>query len=78
MDIRTKIRLLRTARGWSQADLARASGIGGNFVSAIESGLIPRYEQRLLAALGYTPALDDLLAQLATGAPDDAAAGAGA
>lgn len=68
MDTPTKIRLLRTAENLRQVDLSELSGIAVRDISAIESGQVGRWEQRLLEALGYTPELDGILRQLAGGA----------
>jgi transcriptional regulator with XRE-family HTH domain len=65
MDTRTKIRLMRTAKGLKQTDLAERTGIAVRDISAIESGQVERWEQRLLEALGYAPEMDTLLNQLA-------------
>lgn len=65
MDTPTKIRLLRTAKNLRQVDLSELSGIAVRDISAIESGQVGRWEQRLLEALGYTPEIDAILATLA-------------
>lgn len=70
MDTPTKIRLLRTARNLRQTDLAELSGIAVRDISAIESGQIGRWEQRLLDALGYTAEMDVLLEQLTSNGRD--------
>ncbi len=67
MDTPTKIRLLRTAKNLRQVDLSELAGIPVRDISAIESGQVGRWEQRLLDALGYTPEMDSILGQLAGG-----------
>lgn len=67
MDTPTKIRLLRTAQNLRQTDLAERTGIPVRDISALESGLTLRWEQRLLEALGYKPEMDEMLATLAGG-----------
>ena len=64
MDTSTKIRLLRTAKNLRQTDLAERTGIAVRDISAIESGQVGRWEQRLLDALGYVPEMDVMLNQL--------------
>jgi transcriptional regulator with XRE-family HTH domain len=66
MSIPDKIRVLRAAKRVTQDDLAQRTGIPSYFISAIESGAIPRYERRLLEELGYSPSMDALLGELAT------------
>ncbi len=59
-----RLRTLRKARGWTQADLARASGLTRSHISRLEGGAIqlPARDRlhRLAGALSTTP--DDLLA----------------
>lgn len=79
MDYATRVKVLRTARGWSQADLARLSRIAAFDLSKIETGKVlpsEAWEQRLRAAIGWTPAVDAALDALATalaGEREDAA-----
>lgn len=77
MDTRTKIRLLRIAKGLNQDDLAKRSGIAVYYISAIESNAIARIEQRLLETLGYTVEMDAMLATLAGKSPAETIEGAG-
>lgn len=67
MNIPDKIRLMRAARGWTQAYLSEKSGIPINYISAIESNAIPRYERRLLEELGYRPDMDEMLSEITNG-----------
>ena len=64
VDFGERLRSLRKTRGWTQADLARASGLTRSHISRLEAGAIqlPSRERlhRLAQALGTTP--DDLLA----------------
>lgn len=46
--MKTHLRKLRTARGWTQAELAERLGVSRNSVNAIETG---RYEPSLTLAL---------------------------
>ncbi len=46
--MKTHLRRLRTARGWTQAELAERLGVSRNSVNAIETG---RYEPSLTLAL---------------------------
>lgn len=71
MEVRTKIRLMRMAKGLKQTDLAERTGIAVRDISAIESGQVERWEQRLLDALGYVPSMDVMLAQLAGASLED-------
>lgn len=64
MNVSDKIRLMRAARGWTQADLSEKSGIPVNYISAIETNSIPRYERRLLEELGYRPDMDAMLSKI--------------
>ena len=48
MSVITKVRELRTDRGWSQAELAERLGVSRQTVNAIETG---RYEPSLSLAL---------------------------
>ena len=48
MPVITKVRELRTDRGWSQAELAERLGVSRQTVNAIETG---RYEPSLSLAL---------------------------
>jgi transcriptional regulator with XRE-family HTH domain len=64
-----KIRRLRRARGWTQAELSERASIPVNYISAIESNAIAQYERRLLEELGYTTAMDDMLSELAISEP---------
>ncbi len=65
LDNPTRIRMLRLMRNLRQEDLARMSGVPNTIISQIESRAQETYEQRLLDALGYTPALDANLEALA-------------
>jgi len=65
MDNATKIRLLRIAKNLKQSELAAKTGVPVNYISAIESGAFRQYEEQLLEALGYAPAMDGMLASLA-------------
>lgn len=65
LDTPAKIKTLRTIRGISQADLAEKAGVSLNYISAIESRAIVRYETACLEALGYTPEMDAMIATLA-------------
>jgi Zn-dependent peptidase ImmA (M78 family)/transcriptional regulator with XRE-family HTH domain len=54
------VRLMREARGMTQADLAQAAGVQQGTVSKVENGLIdlePERVDALAHALGYPPAL---------------------
>jgi putative transcriptional regulator len=46
--MRNTVRQLRTAQGWTQADLAERLGVSRNSVNAIETG---RYEPSLTLAM---------------------------
>lgn len=74
-DLAERLRVLRKARGWTQADLAEASGLTRSHVSRLEGGDIrlPSRERlhRLAQALGTTP--DDLLAAAGYRADDQTA-----
>jgi len=68
MNYACKVKVLRTMRGWSQGDLARACGIGNFDLSKIETGkMLPSeaWDRRIRAALGWTPAVDAALDALA-------------
>lgn len=68
MNYATRVKVLRTAQGLSQAELAEASGIANFDLSKIETGkMLPSeaWEQRLRAALGWTPEVDAALEALA-------------
>jgi len=58
----TALQLLRTVAGWSQDDLAKASGVRGSSISDYERGkIVPGLKtlQRLLRAEGYPLAVLD-------------------
>jgi hypothetical protein len=58
---RRRIKRLRKARDWSQAELGRRTGIHSSTISHLESGhmkLWPGHARRIALALGVT--LDDL------------------
>jgi len=62
------LRVLRAARGMSQMETASAARIDAKFISHIETGkMLPSeaWEQRLRAALGWTPEVDAALDALA-------------
>lgn len=68
-----KIRILRTARGYSQRFLAQQVGSTDPIISQIENGHLlpaPELEQRLLSALGYLQEMDAALSLIASGQPD--------
>ncbi len=68
-----KIRILRTARGYSQRFLADQVGSTDPIISQIENGRLlpaPELEQKLLSALGYVPEMDAALSLIAGGQPD--------
>ncbi len=67
MDFATTLKLLRTLRRMSQADLAKAAGVAPNCMSYLEAGKIlpgPEWEKRLLDALGYQPEMEPMLSAL--------------
>lgn len=54
-----RIRAKRTAKGWSQAQLAEAVGVGANYVGILERGVkLPTLDTliKLAKALGCSPA----------------------
>lgn len=57
--LRLRIRELREARGWSQAELGRRAGIASQIVNRLESGhtRTPSLDnlERLATALGVAP-----------------------
>ncbi len=68
-----KLRILRTARGYSQRCLADQVGSTDPIISQIENGRLlpaPELEQKLLSALGYVPEMDAALSLIAGGQPD--------
>ena len=54
---------LRAARGWSQSELARRSGVSQGFISSLEGGRRLDAETRFVGALARAlgVAVDDLL-----------------
>lgn len=57
MDTQHQIKRLRKARGWSQAELSRRTGIHSSTLSHMEAGhvkLWPGYAQRIARALGVS------------------------
>ncbi len=59
-DLRIAMAMLRMFRGWSQADLAQATGLGASAVSRYESGAqepTQRTLDRILMAVGLRPLL---------------------
>lgn len=59
-DLRIAVAMLRTLRGWSQAELALATGLGASAVSRYESGAQEpsrRTFDRIIAAVGVRPPL---------------------
>lgn len=59
-DLRTAVAMLRALRGWSQADLALAAGLGASAVSRYESGAQEpsrRTFDRIVVAVGVRPPL---------------------
>lgn len=79
MNYACKVKVLRTMRGWSQGDLALACGIANFDLSKIETGKVlpsEAWDQRIRAALGWTPAVDaalDALAEALAAEREDAA-----
>ncbi len=68
MNYATKVKVLRTVRGLSQADLADVTGIANFDLSKIETGkMLPSEdgERRIRVALGWTAAVDAALDALA-------------
>ena len=67
MSIGARVRELRTAKGWSQADLAREIGVSQQMIDALEKGQTKktRYIVELAAKLGTTP--EDLQGVVAVG-----------
>lgn len=68
MDYALRLKVLRAARGMSQASLAEISEISNFDLSKIETGKMlpsPDWEARIRAALGWTPAVDSALDALA-------------
>jgi transcriptional regulator with XRE-family HTH domain len=68
LDFATKLKLMRTLRNVNQIELAERTGIGTNFLSALETGKImpgPEWEAKLLEALGYSNDMEPMLAHLA-------------
>jgi transcriptional regulator with XRE-family HTH domain len=68
MEFRSRMRLIRVARGMSQRDLQELASIDTRYLSEIESGKIlpnPEWEQRIREALGWTPDVDAALDALA-------------
>ena len=68
-----KLRILRTARGYSQRFLADQVGSTDPIISQIENGRLlpaPELEQKLLSALGYVPEMDAALSLIAGSQPD--------
>ncbi len=60
-----KIRLLRLSQNLTQTALAEMVGLNVSQVSVVETNRFAEWEQQLLTALGYTPALDPFLEQMA-------------
>jgi transcriptional regulator with XRE-family HTH domain len=63
-----RLRLVRTAHNMSQSDAGAATSIDTKFISHMETGkMLPsaEWEQRIRAALGWTPAVDAALDALA-------------
>ncbi len=59
-DLRIAVAMLRALRGWSQAELARAAGLGASAVSRYESGAQEpslRTFDRIVTAVGLRPPL---------------------
>ena len=59
-DLRIAVAMLRALRGWSQAELAQAAGLGASAVSRYESGAQEpslRTFDRIVTAVGLRPAL---------------------
>lgn len=59
-DLQTAVAMLRALRGWSQAELALAAGLGASAVSRYESGAQEpsrRTFDRIIAAVGLRPPL---------------------
>jgi transcriptional regulator with XRE-family HTH domain len=66
------LRELRQRRGWSQAELARRSGLHGSTVSLIESGVMRGYPsqlEKLARALGISRGQLDRLLRTSGGRP---------
>jgi transcriptional regulator with XRE-family HTH domain len=73
LSIPDKIRTLRSIKRITQTELSERSGIGINYISAIESGAIARFERRILEELGYNPSMDDMLIELSRDGEPEAA-----
>ncbi len=59
-DLQTAVAMLRALRGWSQAELAQAAGLGASAVSRYESGAQEpslRTFDRIVTAVGLRPPL---------------------
>ena len=59
-DLRVAVGMLRAFRGWSQAELADATGLGASAVSRYESGAqvpTPQTVDRIAVAVGLPPLL---------------------
>lgn len=56
MDLATRVKDLRNAKGWSQVELAKAAGVSQQTIGKIENGksLKPRYLPDIAVALGKT------------------------
>ena len=68
MDYATRLRLLRTARGMSQDDLATISGVPRYDLSKIETGRMlpnPEWDRDLRQSVGWTAQVDTALDALA-------------
>jgi len=71
----TRIKEFREARGWSQSELKRRSGVGQDAISRLESGHVqnPRIENVQKIADALEVSLDDLLRKPAAGSAAAAA-----
>ena len=72
-ELSARVRVVRRARGWTQADLAAKSGVSGQTMHAIEKGASTvqfGYWLSVLWALDLLPGLADSLAQLGRGEGD--------
>jgi len=71
------VRRLRDARGWSQSELARRSGVSQSFISELERGkredALGGILQALARTLGVT--VDELLREPSPAKEDDATEG---
>lgn len=80
MEFNVRLRILRAAHNFSQAQLGELASIDTKFISHMETGkMLPSadWDERIRTALGWTPEVDAALDALAAALGVDRGAAAG-